>query len=57
MSYSYLIDKTGLSSVLAQLLEPPPLPWTVTSRTAELAEESDLALTLRMLLAPESEQS
>ena len=56
MSYSYIIDKTGLSTILAQLLEPPPLPWTATNHATDLAEESDLALTLRMLLAPESEQ-
>jgi len=55
MSYGHPIDKTGLSSILAQLLEPPPVPRTATSHITELVEESDLALILRMLLGKEQE--
>jgi hypothetical protein len=50
MAYSYLTDNTALSSILAQLLEPPSPPRTATNH---LTEESDLALMLRMLLGPD----
>ena len=54
MSCGYPTDNTALSSILAQLLEPPTVPRTAMTNQVSLAEESDLALTLRMLLCPDS---
>jgi hypothetical protein len=56
MFYAYPTDKQGLSDVLAQLLGPPPQPPTGTIQNSELTEESDLALSLRFLLAPHPKQ-
>jgi hypothetical protein len=55
MSYGYLTANTGLGSILAQLLEPLSRPRTRINQDAELAEESELALTLRLLLEPDQE--
>jgi hypothetical protein len=53
MAYGYPTDNTALSSILAQLLEPPSPPRTATNHQVYLTEESDLAMTLRMLLGPD----
>jgi len=53
MSYGYMKDGTGLSDILAQLLKPTVLPQPRAGQDADLHEESALALTLRMLLAPD----
>jgi hypothetical protein len=50
MSRSYATENTELSDLLAQLLEPP-IPLSVDpNQNDRLTEESDLALTLRLLL-------
>jgi hypothetical protein len=56
MFYAYPTDKQGLSDVLAQLLGPSPQPPTGTIQNSELTEESDLALSLRLLLGPDPKQ-
>jgi len=53
MSYGYPTDKSGLSSLLAQLLEPPTILPRAGAGDDELTEESDLARMLRMLLGPD----
>jgi len=53
MASSYPIDNSALSSILVQLLEPPSVPRTASNYKGGLAEESDLARTLRMLLGPD----
>jgi hypothetical protein len=58
MSYGYLTDKTRLSDILAQLLEPSSPAPQATAQDVELPfEGSDLALTLSSLLGSEQTES
>jgi hypothetical protein len=50
MSYSYITENTELNDILAQLLETPGPHSVDHNQNDRLTEESDLALTLRLLL-------
>jgi len=55
MPYAQPTDNGELSDILAQLLEPPGSIWAGAGQDSALTEESDLALTLRLLLEPDCE--